>query len=64
MVLLPFVLRNQVFINGYRRTVVDVAESVIGYGLYVAYFGVSGQRKTETCCPNELVKTPCQLVTF
>jgi hypothetical protein len=27
-------------ISGYRRIVVDVAESVIGYELYVAYFGV------------------------
>jgi hypothetical protein len=44
MVLMSFVCVNQVFlyppISGYRRIVVDVAGSVIGYELYVAYFRV------------------------
>jgi hypothetical protein len=34
----PSILRSSIF--GYRRSVVDVAGSVIGYELCVAYFGV------------------------
>jgi hypothetical protein len=34
----PSILRSSIF--GYRRSVVDVAGSVIGCELYVAYFGV------------------------
>ena len=34
--------------------------------LHIAYFSSEGpddgQSKTETCCPNELVKTSCKLV--